>query len=373
MNICFRVDSSTVIGTGHVVRCLTLAEQFRAGGNEITFICRDLPGNIIDQIISTGYEVHQLPKATYNKFGQDDMKNNHRLWLSVEWTTDARQTKDILKSFDDDADLLIVDHYALDINWEKEVKDNCENIMVIDDLADRKHLCDFLLDQNYYKNLDNRYDNLVPDFCFKMLGPSYALLRPEFNQARQKLEERDGIIRNVLIFFGGSDASNQTKKVIETIISMKIDSIHFDIVIGGTNLFKDEIESLCAELKNLKLHCQINNMAKLMANSDLAIGGGGTTTWERCCLGLPSLTIAIAENQLIVAELSQESGFAKYLGYFTEVSIQNIKDALNDLLNNPGDLIRMSASGRSYVDGLGAVRVFENILKYINHKSDIKI
>ena len=187
------------------------------------------------------------------------------------------------------------------------------------------------------------------------------------------LEKIISIIRNVLIFFGGSDASNQTKKVIKTIIEMKIDSIHFDIVIGGANLFKDEIESLCDELKNVKLHCQINNMAELMANSDLAIGGGGTTTWERCCLGLPCITIAMAENQVIVAELSHKVGFAQYLGYHTEVSAGHIVTALNDLLDNPDDLSEMSKTGRTFVDGLGAVRVFENILKYINNRSDIKI
>lgn len=372
MNICIRVDSSTVIGTGHVVRCLTLAGQFRDKENEVSFICRELPGNIIDQILLAGYEVHRLPEANYDDLNMEDEKN-HRSWLAVDWATDARQTIDILESVGTPVDLLLIDHYALEIDWERDVKEYCGILMVIDDLADRKHFCDLLLDQNYYNNLDHRYDNLVPDSCVKMLGPSYALLRPEFYKARKKQKERDGIIRNVFVFFGGSDASNQTKKVLDTIISMKINTVHFDIVTGETNPHKKEIENICANQENIKLHCQIDYMAELMARSDLAVGGGGTTTWERCCLGLPSLTIAMAKNQVIVAELSQEVGFAKYLGYFTKVTTNNINQAFNCLLDHPDDLIKMSKAGKALVDGLGSDRVIENILKYSNNKSNVKI
>jgi len=183
MNICFRVDSSTIIGTGHVVRCLTLAGKLRAKGNDISFICRELPGNIIDQVLSAGYDVYRLPMTNYDDLSHKETEN-HQAWLAVDRPTDARQTEDILKSLGTAVDLLVVDHYALDISWEKEVREYCENLMVIDDLADRKHICDFLLDQNYYKNLEHRYDNLVPRACIKMLGPSYALLRPEFYQSQ---------------------------------------------------------------------------------------------------------------------------------------------------------------------------------------------
>ncbi|MCP4705988.1 MAG: UDP-2,4-diacetamido-2,4,6-trideoxy-beta-L-altropyranose hydrolase [candidate division Zixibacteria bacterium] len=371
MNICFRVDSSTVIGTGHVVRCLTLAEQFRDKGFNVQFICRMLPGNIIDQILTAGYEVHKLQEADYKHLITEEM-DNHRRWLAVDWTIDAQQTKEIIKSLDIPLDLLVVDHYAIDMKWENKLSQMCENIMIIDDLADRKHNCDFLLDQNYYTDLKNRYDKLVPDLCQKMLGPSFSLLRPEFNTARNSLKPRSGKIERVMVFFGGCDLSNQTKKVIDVIISSKISTIHFDIVLGNTNPHMDEVKNLCSNLANVKLHYQIDYMSELMAHSDLAIGGGGTTTWERCCLGLPCLTIAMAENQVTVAELSHKAGFALYLGYHTEVTTFHIEEALNRLLEQPEDLAKMSKTGTAFVDGLGSTRVVENILKY-KSKSKQKI
>ncbi len=332
MNICIRVDSSTIIGTGHVVRCLTLAGQFHGEGHQVSFICRELQGNIIDQISKAGYEVHKLEKANYDNI---NLKNtdNHLIWLAVDWQTDARQTIDILKSFQKPVDLLIIDHYALDTNWEKEVKRYCGFLMVIDDLADRKHICDFLLDQNYY-NLNSRYDDLVPDTCLKMLGPSYALLRPEFYLARNSKTQRNDKIKRILVFFGGNDNSNQTKKVLYAISYLSINNIFFDVVIGNTNQHIKEIENICKTLKNVTLHKQIDYMAELMAKSDLAIGGGGTTTWERCFMGLPCLTIILAQNQKRMVIDLAELGALWNMGWYDTVTAKEISTAMEKAMSD---------------------------------------
>lgn len=372
MNVCIRVDSSSVIGTGHVTRCLTLAEQFRKNGNSVLFICRELPGNVMNLILSNGFELNKLPAANYDKYNQNEL-NIHKNWLAVDWQVDLEQTGEIIKSLRKEIDLLVVDHYAIDKKWEDGISSHCYNIMLIDDLADRPHTCDFLLDQNYYKDLDYRYDNLVPKDCVKMPGPSYAMLRPEFFEARQTLRKPDGIIKNVMVFFGGADSSNQTGKVLDVISSGQFNNINFDIVLGGTNQFREKIENECKSSGNVTIHCQIDYMAQLMAQSDLSISGGGTTTWERCCLGLPSLTIALAENQVEVAKLSENAGFAKYLGYYTEVKAEDIFEALKDLIINPEKVLSMSQIGYNLVDGKGVSRVANTILKYINNKSNIKI
>ena len=372
MMVCFRVDSSAIIGTGHVTRCLTLAEQFRNNGDIVTFICRELPGNVIELISATGFEVKKLPRADYGNLNQDEL-GRHKNWLAVDWETDYRQTKEIIESLSYPVDLLVADHYALEENWEEKMASHCGSIMMIDDLADRRHHCNLLLDQNYYKNLERRYDKLVPTSCHKMLGPSYALLRPEFYKTRQNMKRRNGKIEQVMVFFGGSDSSNQTGKVLKAISTNKFDAINFDIVIGSTNPYRSEIETICASINNFTLHCQIDYMADLMAQSDLSIGGGGTTTWERCCLGLPSITIALAENQKIVAELSHEIGFAIYLGYHTDIFPNQIAETLLNIIEQPDKLIKMSRRGQEFVDGMGASRVIENILKFIGFKSNIKI
>ncbi len=333
MNIFIRVDSSTIIGTGHVVRCLTLAGQFHGEEHKVTFICRELPGNIIDQISKAGYEVHKLAKANYDNINLENTES-HLAWLAVDWQVDARQTVDILKSLQKPADLLIIDHYALDINWEKEVKEYCGNLMVIDDLADRKHICDFLLDQNYYKNLSSRYDDLVPDSCQKMLGPSYALLRPEFYLARKNRKQCNDKIKRILVFFGGNDSYNQTKIVLNAISYLSTNNVFFDVVIGDTNQHIKEIENICKTLNNVTLHKQIDYMAELMAKSDLAIGGGGTTTWERCFMGLPCLTIILAQNQKQMVIDLAEYGALWNLGWYESVTAKEISAAMEKALSN---------------------------------------
>ena len=357
MNICIRVDSSTVIGTGHVARCLTLAGQFSGESNEISFICRELPGNIIEQILLAGYEVHKLPKANYDGLNLEKTEG-HQAWLAVNWTIDAQQTKDVLESLDESIDLLVMDHYALDIRWEKEIKESCGKLMVIDDLADRKHICDLLLDQNYYKDLKSRYDNLVPDSCLKMLGPSYALLRPEFYKAQKNLRQRDGKIRRVFVFFGGSDASNQTKKILDAINGLK-NNINYDIVIGSSNPFLQEINKICSGFENVTMHYQIDYMAELMAKSDLAIGGGGTTTWERLSVGLPSIIISVADNQDEISKGADSLGTALYLGKAEEVSPSTIKNTIIHLLENPAKIKEMS--GRALSCDVG-----QNVSQLIN-------
>jgi UDP-2,4-diacetamido-2,4,6-trideoxy-beta-L-altropyranose hydrolase len=210
MHIIFRTDSSQEIGSGHVMRCLTLAEELHRKGAKIEFIVRNHKGNINEHIKNKGFEIQLLPSIAETKLQQGLI--GYEKWLGIKQEIDADETIQILKNRQ--ASWLIIDHYALDCNWEERARVYAEKIMVIDDLADRKHDCDLLLDQNYIHN-QRRYDNLVSTGVTKLLGPKYALIRRGFIENRKNRVHSIGSLKNVFIFFGGADLDNLTLAAIK--------------------------------------------------------------------------------------------------------------------------------------------------------------
>ncbi len=356
MKIIIRTDSSNIIGTGHLMRCLTLAERFRADGASVSFICRGLPGNMTGLISQKGFRLHLL---TYESHLQ--LTSGYASWLGVRWYTDAEETAAILAS--ESPDLLIVDHYALDARWEERQRPFAGKIMVIDDLANRHHDCDILLDQNYHADPSRRYEMLLPESCTALFGPQYAPLRPEFARVRKDIRIKEDPIRKLFLFFGGVDPENETAKALEAIERLGNNELTVDIVIGSGNRHRDEISATAHSIHGATLHCQIDNMAEMMAEADLAIGAGGTTAWERCCLGLPSLIIAVAENQVPISESCHEAGIGIYLGKSEQVTSNKIGEALQSLLEQPSLINEMRRKELELCDGLGADRVFQNIHK----------
>lgn len=324
MNFLIRADASMDIGSGHIMRCLTLADQLREKGSEVMFVCRDLPGNLCDFIGNKGYVLLKLPQTS-----------------SVSCQVDVNETRALLERVNYQPDWLIVDHYALDESWEKQLRPYVSQIMVIDDLANRHHDCDVILDQNYYHNLEGRYDQLVPKDCRKLLGPKYALLRKEFYNARKKMRKRDGRVKRVLVFFGGSDATNETIKTLRAIKQLKTNDLEVDVVIGAINSNRKQIEEIFASMPNVRLHFNVSNISELMILADLAIGAGGTTTWERCFLGLPTIVIVVAKNQLAITRALADNGVVQYLGFSSEVNSNDIAEAINKMLQAPELLVKM--------------------------------
>ncbi|WP_069473702.1 UDP-2,4-diacetamido-2,4,6-trideoxy-beta-L-altropyranose hydrolase [Candidatus Marithrix sp. Canyon 246] len=323
MEILIRTDASEQIGSGHVMRCLSLANELRQKAR-VSFICQELPGNMCDYIEQQGYPVHSNAiLAAENKL--------------IDW--------------------LIVDHYSIDAQWETTMRPYVRKIMVIDDMANRKHDCDLLLDQNLYVDMESRYHDLVPQHCKQLLGPKYALLRPEFLSARQTLRKRDGSIKRILIFLGGSDPTNETTKALDAIKLLNYPDIAVDVVVGASNPHKEQIKQLCASLPNSSYYCQVSNMAELMVKADLAIGAGGSTNWERCCLGLPSLVITIAENQEELTQTLHEQTYLCWLGTKEKVSAETIWQNLSDILNEPERVLSFIERGKQLVDGNGTKRV----------------
>jgi len=356
MKILIRTDASVQIGTGHVMRCLTLAEELRGRGADVIFVCREFAGDLCGYIEEKSYVVHRLPVSDAPEQGVGPGLK-HAAWLGADWQTDAMQVEEIIKGIETTPDWLIVDYYALDERWEGYLRPYAKNIMVIDDLADRPHDCDLLLDQNFYKNLESRYDDLVSPQCKKLLGPKYALLRPEFREARKNLRKRDGHVRRLMIFFGGSDPTNETAKAVEAIRMLNRPDIAVDVVVGSANPHKEQIKQLCSAMPNTIFYCQVENMAQLMVAADLFIGSGGSTTWERCCLGLPGLIMAVASNQNAIAVGCDQAGIGFHINKSKDISPHQIQIEIEKMFLNQTTLLTMGKKSTNMVDGKGATYI----------------
>lgn len=342
------------------MRCLTLADALREEESKVSFVCHNLSGNLCDFVEKRGFKTYRLPFITA-QYNNNNQSSEYAQWLGASWKEDAEQTSAILVKEGGVIDWLIVDHYALDRQWETLLRPYVKKIMVIDDLANRNHNCDLLLDQNLYENMETRYEWLVPEHCQKLLGPKYALLRPQFHKARENLRGRDGEVERILIFMGGADPGNVTCKVLRAIQMLNQPGISIDVVIGASNTHANEVEALASSLPDTTCRFHVENMAELMASADLSIGACGTTTWERCCVGLPSLVITIAENQIDIAENLAQNGSIINLGWYERIKEGDISSALENLLTNPDRISQMSLKGMQLVDANGTNRVAETL------------
>jgi len=358
MKIAVRVDSSQAIGSGHLVRCRTLAEALRSRGAEVRFICRQHSGNLIPWLSQAAFPVTVLPPPDR----AETLMEDYATWLGVPPTVDAAETIEALGG--DRPDWLIVDHYGIDRVWEQALRPYVGQILAIDDLANRAHDCDVLLDQNLSVDGEERYRPWVPSHCRQLIGPRYALLRPEYRAYRQTLPPRTGQVNRVLVFFGSTDPQNMTGKVLEALDSPDFSDWAIDVVVGATNPHRATIKRQVTQNLNAVLHYPRPHLADLMAQADLAIGAGGATTWERLCLGLPALVVSIADNQIAPCQFLQKQGLIRYLGMADTLQVEELQIAIKLLLQNPLNLLKMTVQANLQVDGLGSKRTSEYIERF---------
>lgn len=360
--IVIRTDASSRMGSGHVMRCLTLASELRARGANVSFVSRERPGHLCEAIEKQGFKVHRLPPGLeVEATGLPGVAEEDLYWLGVPLEQEVAEVRDVL-SGELGVDWLIVDHYGLDHVWEGAMRRGVERIGVIDDLADRLHDADVLLDQNLCAGLETRYRGLVPVRCRTMLGPRYALLRPEFAQAKKALSTRDGTIRRVLVFYGGGDAKDETGKALEVFSRLNRQEILVDVVVGASNPNLVALRARCERMPKVTLHVTVSHMAELMARANLALGGGGTATWERCTLGLPTLITTLANNQVPPVSAVAAAGGAWSLGPSETVSVERLASELSRILDSPQEVAEVSRRAMAIMAGHGEGQSLSSVL-----------
>lgn len=338
------------------MRCLTLATALKQKGAQILFVSWEHAGHLCEQIAVRGFSLIRLPVERSGEAAATDADAPpHAHWLGASWKQDAEETQEAIRKAFGAADWLVVDHYALDARWEAALRPCAKRLMVIDDLADRAHDCDLLLDQNFFRDGDKRYSGKTPSRCGQMLGPRYALLQPEYAELRERIPSREGSVRRILVSFGAADASNLAGMAIEAFLSLDRLDIELDVVANQSSPHAESLRRQTAARPNIHLHGALPSLAPLIARADLAIGACGATTWERLCLGLPSLVITLADNQRqIAAELARQ-GAIRLLGHVGEVDVVALARVLRELVNE-GLPEAWSQACRELVDGRGTRR-----------------
>ncbi len=336
----FRADGNAEIGSGHLRRCLSIAARLREWGAECLFICRTADESFSNLVVEAGFVLIELP---------DDK--------AVSQEQDAEQSIRTVE-FHAPFDAVIVDHYGLAAAWETSIRAVTNKIVVIDDLADRPHDCDVLID--VAPGDEARYHDLVPSGARQLLGPKYALLRPEFRLHRNANRTSPEAIHRILISFGGVDRDNLTAVAIHAIRQV-MPLVHIDAVVTRLSPHLQVLNQLASDDRNLKIQVDAGNMAAMMQDADLAIGAGGSTSWERACIGLPSIVVVIADNQRLTASALETLGCAVSVAAGPLLS-ENIGHVVRFLNNSPALRHMMATAGMAAVDGRGVDRISRAIM-----------
>jgi UDP-2,4-diacetamido-2,4,6-trideoxy-beta-L-altropyranose hydrolase len=360
-----RADANEQIGIGHVMRCLALAEWLSVYQYKPVLITKYFNSFIETKIIELNGKIIIIPEST----DLCDDKYSHSNWLKGSEENDALQCLNVIeqeKSTNGDISpsFIIVDHYALAAPWEKTISVHAP-ILVVDDLSDRQHECKWLIDQTLGKT-DSDYLSLVPDDTKLMIGPKYALIRQEFTEKARLLKRNlpDTEIK-VLLTLGGVDKNNDTSKLlsfIEVTMGINKKEIVTTVVTSQLNPNLNDLQKTVGRLKKTSLLIDVNNMAELMATNDVCIGAAGSTSWERCVMSLPTLSIVLAENQKTIAKNLSEAGAILNLELMTNITKDYFFEMFNSLIDNIELYNSISKKSNSLCDGLGCQRVIKEVI-----------
>jgi UDP-2,4-diacetamido-2,4,6-trideoxy-beta-L-altropyranose hydrolase len=344
MRVLIRADASPTIGSGHIARCLTLARVLRQQGSHVAFACRLLPGHRLDALQDEGFETFALPEY-YN--GEDPQQAIESM---LPWQADVAALAQALERHPP-FDWIIVDHYGLDHHWQTAVRRWAPRIAAVDDLATRTYSVDLLLNQNL-SGSPEAYATLLTPGCRTLLGPRFAMLRDEFCGPAIEIKPE---ARRVLVNFGGFDAAMQTHHAMLALADFH--ELEVDFVAGADNPAWAQMQALVAHRPDWRLHRFVSDFYRLMREADLFIGAGGGTSWERAALGLPTICIAVSNNQQANGEVMAAVGAHVFMGAREDVSVQQLRQAIGFVVGNQGLRQSLAARSRQLVDGRGARRV----------------
>ncbi|WP_062109468.1 UDP-2,4-diacetamido-2,4,6-trideoxy-beta-L-altropyranose hydrolase [Bacillus niameyensis] len=343
LKVVFRADASTELGSGHISRCLILAEKLHEVGAKVSFICRADEGNLCHLLWTKGFVVTTIGRIT-----------------NFSMKTDMKETIGVLQMMEQ-VDWLIIDHYQLDYAWEHSMRPYVKKIMVIDDLANRKHDCDVLLDQTFGVQRYS-YSTLIPESCQLLLGSSFALLKAPFKTYQKRVPPSFKTIRKVHVFFGGMDLKNFTYTY-SLLLLENFPYLHLRIIVGKHYPYTDLLQLLQEKYRErVQWEQDVPNMAESLAECEVALGAPGITTWERACVGLPAAYLAIADNQINIVEDLDEKGLCVYLGQANSMKSDEFIHKFHRFIHNERKLGELYKNSVRNVDGYGVERVIPHLL-----------
>ncbi|NBD17450.1 MAG: UDP-2,4-diacetamido-2,4,6-trideoxy-beta-L-altropyranose hydrolase [Cyanobacteria bacterium] len=338
LNFLFRVEASIAIGSGHIMRCLALAQAWQnLGGNAIFAVATDI-GKLQTRLETEGITIHQLSVTSGSREDGEAVIALAQK-LGVSW--------------------VVVDGYQFGRNYQQQLKATGLKVLFIDDYGHAEHYsADLVLNQNLGAN-----ENLYPhrdNQTQLLLGTKYALLRREFWQWRNWKREISPTACKVLVTLGGADPDNVTLKVMQALSAMEREGLETVVIVGGSNPHYDQLQGVAqASPVSMTLKQNVTNMPEWMAWADLAIAAGGSTNWELAFMGLPSVIITVADNQSAIAQQLGKMGITISLGWYQQLTVHQLTTAVSELLSAQKQRQQMSEKGRQLVDGLGSQRVIE--------------
>jgi UDP-2,4-diacetamido-2,4,6-trideoxy-beta-L-altropyranose hydrolase len=359
-HVVLRTDASLQIGTGHVMRCLTLASALREQGAICRFVTRGHTGHLAERVRANGFDVALLARAVPTE--ARSATTAHDAWLAAAWAQDAEQTIAALGA--ESVDWLVVDHYGLERRWETALQRHTRRLLVIDDLADRAHTCDLLLDHNLGRSASD-YTSHARAACGVLAGPRFALLRPQFGRARERglRRRQQPALRRLLVALGGVDAGDATGAVLDALQRCELPpDLTICVVMGAHAPALAGVREHAARMRcPTEVRVDVDDMAGLMADADLAIGAAGGSAWERCCVGLPTLLVVLAANQEAGARALQAEGAAILLGASSALA-EVLPGAMRQCVS-ADRLAALSAAASQVADGAGAARVLDQMAR----------
>lgn len=344
MNVVVRADASPTIGAGHVIRCAALADALISRGGEVTFAALPETAATMTALGVSGHSILVLSSQT------------------------ADEPAELAERWPDGIDLLIVDHYGRGIAFESACRPWASAIAVIDDHPGRRHDCGVLIDQTCGRTAA-AYSDWVPGTCRVLTGTDYALLRAPFPAQRaDSLARRGRSVRidRILVAFGGGENATLLGTVLSGVARSGIEA-EIDIILGTGDRSREAWADAAAQITGaVRIHSSLDAsaVAAMMASADLAVGAAGSMSWERCCLGLPSLVVIVADNQVDVAAALADQGAALNLGRASDLDANRIAEAIDGVSARPNQLAAMAEKAAALCDGLGTSRAAAALMDF---------
>jgi UDP-2,4-diacetamido-2,4,6-trideoxy-beta-L-altropyranose hydrolase len=345
-NLFIRADSLTSIGTGHIMRCLALAQAWQDWGGKATFISKCESHYLRQKLINERMDFIAIEKSHPDP---NDLASIMKILHEIS----KKETKN--------TSWVVIDGYHFDSDYQKNLKKAGYNILWIDDYGhSAQYWADLILNQNISAD-ELLYRNRKP-YTKLLLGTRYTLLRREFKEWQGWKRKIPDIAHKVLVTLGGSDPFNVTLKVIQALKKVDVPELKAIIVVGAANSNLTSLELAVADHSNFQLVINPSNMPGLMAWADIAVSAGGSTCWEMALLGLPNVIIHYAENQRPISEKLHEKGAALSLGWNHVLPVACIAQNIERILIDSELRRTLSTNSRRLVDGSGSKRVCNEIV-----------